>query len=92
MRADNELRCAGKPGAGKGTLSARLTNKYEIISLSTGDLLRQHIAEKYVFCGVHPHCSSAQPPVRPLEPKWACSPRRSSRQADCSPTTSCSRS
>ncbi|KAI0807556.1 adenylate kinase [Fomes fomentarius] len=36
----------GKPGAGKGTLSARLTNKYEIISLSTGDLLRQHIAEK----------------------------------------------
>lgn len=49
MRADNGLRCAGKPGAGKGTLSARLTNKYEIISLSTGDLLRQHIAEKYVF-------------------------------------------
>ncbi|KAI0709273.1 adenylate kinase [Earliella scabrosa] len=36
----------GKPGAGKGTLSARLTKKYEIISLSTGDLLRQHIAEK----------------------------------------------
>ena len=36
----------GKPGAGKGTLSARLVQKYNILSLSTGDLLRQHIAEK----------------------------------------------
>jgi nucleoside-triphosphate--adenylate kinase len=36
----------GKPGAGKGTLSARLVRKYDILSLSTGDLLRQHIAEK----------------------------------------------
>ncbi|THH08659.1 hypothetical protein EW146_g8920, partial [Bondarzewia mesenterica] len=36
----------GKPGAGKGTLSGRLVNKYDILSLSTGDLLRQHIAEK----------------------------------------------
>ncbi|KAI0322214.1 ADK-domain-containing protein [Amylostereum chailletii] len=36
----------GKPGAGKGTLSARLVKKYDILSLSTGDLLRQHIAEK----------------------------------------------
>ncbi|KAH9946089.1 adenylate kinase [Epithele typhae] len=36
----------GKPGAGKGTLSSRLVKKYEIVSLSTGDLLRQHIAEK----------------------------------------------
>ncbi|KAF8077898.1 adenylate kinase [Lyophyllum atratum] len=35
----------GKPGAGKGTLAARLVQKYEILSLSTGDLLRQHIAE-----------------------------------------------
>lgn len=35
----------GKPGAGKGTLSARLVKKYEILSLSTGDMLRQHIAE-----------------------------------------------
>ncbi|KAF4576786.1 hypothetical protein EYR36_004766 [Pleurotus pulmonarius] len=35
----------GKPGAGKGTLSARLVKKYDILSLSTGDLLRQHIAE-----------------------------------------------
>jgi len=36
----------GKPGAGKGTLSARLVKKYDIITLSTGDLLRQHIAER----------------------------------------------
>ncbi|KAJ7452346.1 adenylate kinase [Mycena galericulata] len=36
----------GKPGAGKGTLSARLTKKYDILSLSTGDLLRQHIADR----------------------------------------------
>jgi len=36
----------GKPGAGKGTLSARLVQKYEILSLSTGDMLRQHIAER----------------------------------------------
>ncbi|EIN07308.1 adenylate kinase, partial [Punctularia strigosozonata HHB-11173 SS5] len=35
----------GKPGAGKGTLSARLVKKYDILSLSTGDILRQHIAE-----------------------------------------------
>lgn len=36
----------GKPGAGKGTLSARLTRKYDILSLSTGDMLRQHITER----------------------------------------------
>jgi nucleoside-triphosphate--adenylate kinase len=36
----------GKPGAGKGTLSARLVRKYDILALSTGDMLRQHIAEK----------------------------------------------
>ncbi|KAF8910974.1 adenylate kinase-domain-containing protein [Gymnopilus junonius] len=36
----------GKPGAGKGTLTARLTRKYPILSLSTGDMLRQHIAER----------------------------------------------
>jgi len=35
----------GKPGAGKGTLTARLTQKYDILTLSTGDLLRRHIAE-----------------------------------------------
>ncbi|KAF8509261.1 adenylate kinase-domain-containing protein [Gautieria morchelliformis] len=36
----------GKPGSGKGTLSARLTQKYNISFLSTGDLLRQEIAKK----------------------------------------------
>jgi adenylate kinase len=36
----------GKPGAGKGTLTARLARKYEILTLSTGDLLRQHIADR----------------------------------------------
>lgn len=38
----------GKPGAGKGTLTSWLVRKYDILSLSTGDLLRQHIAEKRV--------------------------------------------
>ena len=36
----------GKPGAGKGTLSARLTRKYDVMTVSTGDLLRAHIAEQ----------------------------------------------
>jgi len=35
----------GKPGAGKGTLSSRLVKKYDIMSLSTGDILRQNILE-----------------------------------------------
>lgn len=35
----------GKPGAGKGTLTSWLVDKYDVVSLSTGDLLRQHIAE-----------------------------------------------
>ena len=37
----------GKPGAGKGTLSARLVKKYDIVSLSTGDILRQNILERW---------------------------------------------
>ncbi|KAL5489885.1 ADK2 [Sanghuangporus weigelae] len=36
----------GKPGAGKGTLTERLVKKFDIVSISTGDLLRQHIAQK----------------------------------------------
>lgn len=36
----------GKPGAGKGTLTARLAQKYDILTLSSGDLLRQHIADR----------------------------------------------
>lgn len=36
----------GKPCAGKGTLASKLTDKYDIHSISTGDLLRQHILER----------------------------------------------
>ena len=36
----------GKPGAGKGTLTLRLAQKYDILTLSTGDLLRQQIVEQ----------------------------------------------
>jgi len=35
----------GKPGAGKGTLTSRLVAKYDLMALSSGDMLRQHIAE-----------------------------------------------
>ncbi|KAJ7235463.1 adenylate kinase-domain-containing protein [Mycena haematopus] len=47
-RADRFLRLVmfGKPGSGKGTLSARLVKKYDIVSISTGDLLRLHIQER----------------------------------------------
>lgn len=34
----------GPPGAGKGTQSAKLIDKYQLIHLSTGDLLRSEIA------------------------------------------------
>lgn len=33
-------------GGGKGTLSGKLMDKYDIKFLSTGDILRQHIKEK----------------------------------------------
>lgn len=36
----------GKPCAGKGTLASKLTDKYDIYSVSTGDLLRKHILER----------------------------------------------
>ena len=36
----------GKPGAGKGTLTARLVEKYNVVALSSGDLLRRHIAQR----------------------------------------------
>jgi adenylate kinase len=34
----------GPPGAGKGTQSQKLINKYQLVHLSTGDLLRSEIA------------------------------------------------
>lgn len=34
----------GPPGAGKGTQSEKLINKYKLVHLSTGDLLRNEIA------------------------------------------------
>ncbi|WWD22173.1 hypothetical protein CI109_106664 [Kwoniella shandongensis] len=36
----------GKPGSGKGTLSARLVKDYDIAFVSTGDVLRKEIAAK----------------------------------------------
>jgi len=36
----------GPPGSGKGTQSARLVDKYSLIHLSTGDLLRSEISRQ----------------------------------------------
>jgi Adenylate kinase and related kinases len=36
----------GPPGSGKGTQSDKLVEKYGLIHLSTGNLLRQEIAQK----------------------------------------------
>lgn len=36
----------GPPGAGKGTQSELITEKYQFIHVSTGDLLREEIAKK----------------------------------------------
>lgn len=35
----------GPPGAGKGTQSAKLIEKYQLIHISTGDLFRKHLKE-----------------------------------------------
>src|SRR6188768_1706850 len=36
----------GPPGAGKGTQSERLIDEYQLVHLSTGDILRNEIANK----------------------------------------------
>lgn len=35
----------GPPGAGKGTQSERIIDKYDLVHISTGDLFRKHIGE-----------------------------------------------
>jgi len=35
----------GPPGAGKGTQSERIMEKYDLVHISTGDLFRKHIGE-----------------------------------------------
>jgi adenylate kinase len=42
----------GPPGSGKGTQSAQLVEKYGLIHLSTGDLLRSEISRKTVLVGM----------------------------------------
>ena len=36
----------GAPGAGKGTISSRLVDTFQLVHLSSGDLLRQHIDQQ----------------------------------------------
>ena len=41
----NNIVLFGPPGAGKGTQSEKLIEKYELTHISTGDLFRKHIGE-----------------------------------------------
>lgn len=77
----------GKPGAGKGTLTAWLVRKYDITSLSTGDLLRQHIAERWVeSCST---ITGAQKAHHFEGPKLGVPPRKSLQAVICYLMNSC---
>jgi len=39
----------GPPGSGKGTQSQKLIEKYQLVHISTGEILRKEIAEKTPF-------------------------------------------
>ena len=39
----------GPPGAGKGTQSAKIIEKYNLAHISTGDIFRMHITENTVL-------------------------------------------
>ncbi len=39
----------GPPGAGKGTQSEKIIQKYELVHISTGDMFRMHISQDTVI-------------------------------------------
>ena len=43
MGPNNVLTFAGGPGSGKGTQCARISDKFGLVHLSTGDLLRTEV-------------------------------------------------
>lgn len=57
----------------QGTLSSRLVKKYDITSISTGDLLRQHISQK---CVLQLYSISIINRNFGTEPKWAAKLKR----------------
>lgn len=80
----------GKPGAGKGTLSSRLVKKYDILTVSTGDLLRQHIGEGLVHHIPLFSMHRSQPHLL-AGPKSVAKPEILLRKEGLSLTTSCSK-